>query len=334
MLSTSRRSRGFTLVELLVVIAIIGILVALLLPAVQAAREAARRMSCSNNLKQVALGSHNYHDTYKTLPAMAMGYTNNLNGMTSMIRFIEGQSVVDQINQGTTLQPWQGYPGGWDGVEMPFLPCPSGPRPGRANLGRNSYRFCVGTTVRDNNGTGANSTNGIFQKQRGNGFADIIDGTSNTVAFGEVSLGNPGRPEDVRGNFHMTNVSDTVFTANVLNPTAAQLQQVIDQCKALTVNNGGKLYTAPNMNTGWQPGSRWTDGRPWYASVATILPPNGPSALINDGSRGIVTASSYHPGGAQVALADGSVRFIAETINQVAWWAAGTKSGGESVPLD
>ncbi len=96
-----RRSRGFTLVELLVVIAIIGILVALLLPAVQAAREAARRMSCQNNMKQIALGSHNYHDTYKTFPPMAQGRTGNLNGLTSMVRFMEGQSAVDQIDQGT-----------------------------------------------------------------------------------------------------------------------------------------------------------------------------------------------------------------------------------------
>ncbi len=168
---------------------------------------------------------------------------------------------------------------------------------------------------------------------RGNGFSDIIDGSSNTVAFAEVCLGNPGRPEDVRGNFYQANAAYSSFAANTLNPSAVQLQAVVTLLKGYTVNGGGKLYTTPNMNTGWQPGSRWTDGRPWYSSVATIVPPNGPSEVNNDGSAGVVTASSYHPGGAQIALGDGSIRFVAETIDQLTWWASGTKAGGESLQL-
>ena len=326
--------RGFTLVELLVVIAIIGILVALLLPAVQAAREAARRMSCSNNLKQVALASHNYHDTYKSLPPMATGRTDNLSGMVTLVRFMEAGNVVDKIDFGTALQPWQGYPGGWDGVEIPGLLCPSGPRPAKGNLGRNSYRFCVGTTMRDNNDVAANATNGVFQKRRGNNFSEITDGTSNTLAFSEVVMGNPGKPDDVRGNYAMGVYNiDTVFAANTLNPSVAQLQAVITGCMGTTVGSQGKYYTSVTMNTGWQPGSRWNDGRPWYSAFTTVIPPNGPSCGVNYGSRGLYTASAFHPGGALHALADGSVRFVSETIDQTTYWAVGTKAGAESQAL-
>ncbi|MBP88311.1 MAG: prepilin-type cleavage/methylation domain-containing protein [Planctomycetaceae bacterium] len=148
-----KSSRGFTLVELLVVIAIIGILVALLLPAVQAAREAARRMSCSNNMKQVGIALHNYHDTYKVLPpsclnpggvrsnyncgvagfaCVPMGEIRNFTGYLFMLPFLEQQPLHDQINfsLATGHADWQSRGGGGhqtvlENVAMPTLRCPS-----------------------------------------------------------------------------------------------------------------------------------------------------------------------------------------------------------------
>jgi prepilin-type N-terminal cleavage/methylation domain-containing protein len=141
-MSSPRLRRGFTLVELLVVIAIIGILVALLLPAVQAAREAARRMSCSNNLKQISLGLHNYHDTYKTFPPDAIWYGNpkgtqaasgdqrHFTWITLLLPFIEQAPLHDAIDfrlpgLNQLVSAGSGGPVPLQSVQLEVVTCPS-----------------------------------------------------------------------------------------------------------------------------------------------------------------------------------------------------------------
>ena len=208
----SRRPGGFTLVELLVVIAIIGILIALLLPAVQAAREAARRSQCTNNLKQLALGVHNYADIHKAFPPKKAGTTQgtctnyNANfgsGMMRLMPFYEQQALYDVwsaplTNAGTTYTPFG--PCMWDAVAANYTPyfqqistllCPSdGAAANKAatNRGRSNYVFSVGDSVSAYNAVGNNGgiTRGFFGNRAAKvTFSNIVDGTSNTVMLSE-----------------------------------------------------------------------------------------------------------------------------------------------------
>ncbi len=192
------RSRGFTLVELLVVIAIIGVMVGLLLPAVQAAREAARRMQCGNNLKQLALAHHNYESTYKMLPARKGGTAGASDllgngqrltvGFVGILPYIEQQPLYDQIQAGDAAlgiapggrRSWQGWVV-WDNSPA-ALRCPSDPN-NIAGGPRNSYAFSVGDQaegIRD-----GQVNRGLFAVIRNVSFRDITDGLSNTAMMSE-----------------------------------------------------------------------------------------------------------------------------------------------------
>lgn len=368
--SNLRRRSGFTLVELLVVIAIIGILVGLLLPAVQAAREAARRMSCGNNLKQSGLALHNYESTYKRFPAHMMGSGNMFTGVASGV--IGGQrgvysgwhALLPYAEQGPRYEaietaqivPWADNPSGnflLIAQPLPFLQCPSDngeldpSRPQRTNT-LSSYAFCTGDNYSSSQVAAGERNNGplAIQKQPINNrgifgrynypkLATITDGTSNTLALGErqrpVSLQNIGSVTAAVG-------------------TVATFQPIV--CRATTV---GKNYINVSLiPTGDNAvGYRGFGGNAYFAAFTTILPPNSASCLFAEGSisyhhtNGIWTPGSEHTGGAQFAMADGSVRFISQTIDTgnlatVApaanggdvspygtWGALGTKSGGE-----
>jgi prepilin-type N-terminal cleavage/methylation domain-containing protein/prepilin-type processing-associated H-X9-DG protein len=354
--------RGFTLVELLVVIAIIGILIALLLPAVQAAREAARRSQCTNNMKQAGLALHNYADVNKTL-CFKQGGTDNPNhpapdgptqsnwtcrsGWTSLLPYMEQGALYNQIAgtltaSGVTWQSFGGYP--WSGAYTPWLSqipgllCPSdpsGPLKGAGEAGFSSYAFSVGDTVGENNWDavirGAFGTAG-----RTTTFAQITDGTSNTVAFGERCIGNPWGQIASGGDAKSRITAPWGWGDPPINCLIRRTA-------------GGQLGTFPSNGFG---GRRWTDGRSSMSGFCTILPPNAPSCMPNidqDWNWGLYTAGSYHPGGCNVTMCDGSVRFISETIDTGnlavpppasnastpspygVWGALGTKSGNEAV---
>ena len=345
--------KGFTLVELLVVIAIIGILIALLLPAVQAAREAARRSQCTNNLKQLALACHNYHDTYKALPALGCqqwrGSWISYSGFIALLPYIEQQPMYDGIMAQTT-PAGPGLPSPWDvgsntfndtywKVDLAALICPSegGEPPDRGESpALNSYRFCVGDDYHQNHfrPDQGRDNRGCFQIERWLPLAGIKDGTSNTVMLGESAIGQ-GTERDLMGGIA---INQTAW-----NPASCSARYDVTT-KQLT--GDVRWIRRP-------PGGRAWDGRPYYVGFATLIPPNGPSCHWGgvDGNEHMGTAESYHPGGANVAMADGSVHFISETIDAGTqsvddidspgsrkspwgvWGALGSRSGGEAVSL-
>jgi prepilin-type processing-associated H-X9-DG protein len=341
------------LVELLVVIAIIGILVAMLLPAVQAAREAARRSSCSNNLKQMGLALHNYADVYKAFPIRQAGTgtvggnsnTNNndrLSGMVGLLPFLEQAPLYDQIKSGNASHvpygpaPWitTNWPHWSTNIEV--LDCPSDAGRTSDAIGDTNYVFCVGDSIAAITST-TNSTGnrGMFMRRVAFRFADITDGTSNTIAMGEVGTeaGRDVRGAVARDSFALTGA-----------PTL---------CMQQADPNNKKVYAAAASIGTWR-GTRWSDGIVSMSGFQTILPPNSPSCSESGGTAGsdskagIYSAGSHHPGGVQVVLADGSVRFIAETVDTGnlsatdpgvtggaspygVWGAMGTRGSGEPV---
>ncbi len=334
-----RRRPGFTLIELLVVIAIIAVLVALLLPAVQQAREAARRASCKNNLKQLGLALHNYHDVFTMFPYRQGGPGNTgtrLSGLFGMLPNMDQATVYNLVPPNLLQVPWNNAPPYM--TELPVMLCPSDVLCPKQNggMGRTCYKFSAGTTSNvdtQNNGGGdayGYSPNGIFGYQSSVRFSDVTDGTSNTVAMAEQSSGGPS-PLDVRGNTYWNGIS---------SPLA---------CLGTAVGKSYPPGTTTSGTVGWgYQGSRWLDGGSLYSCITTILPPNGPSCFGGgaDAGWGFFTVSSLHTGGAQVLMADGSVHFVSENIstgnlsatqgnspmNQYGgvWGSMGTKSGGET----
>jgi prepilin-type N-terminal cleavage/methylation domain-containing protein len=302
----SRKWRtGFTLVELLVVIAIIGILIALLLPAVQAAREAARRSQCTNNLKQLALAMHNYHDAFKSLPSgwlrspdTAAGNNMNQWGWTALILpFVEQQPLHDQIKPGPNQLEvlaaalLNGTSLGVLSQPIDVFRCPSDVGPNE-NSSRDQYPYSAGP------GTGRPATSnyvaaadswrntdnaaapwacsqgqygtmsvGIFRQNSDTKFRDITDGTSNVIALGERRW----RIKLDNGNIYTIGAAN-VFGVRRTNAEGHRADQVGCGCAFINVN------------------------------------------LNAAGGRKQQGFSSEHPGGAEFALADGSVRFISDTI--------------------
>jgi len=345
------RLRAFTLVELLVVIAIIGILIALLLPAVQAAREAARRMQCTNNLKQIGLAVHNFVDSRKTLPnashqrllresAAQYNLWVWVPAHTMLLPYIEQTALWDYMN---SHKQYTADAYGPDGIEDPFgapgwrgwsaaaantisaFLCPSDGARGSTvsmagqNVKPNSYRFNRGDYPVD---MGIRwPTRGVFGcgDISDFGFEGIADGTSNTLMFSEAAIGDGSNERMVKGgmvNCNNLNVGTTVTPMEIIGYKGIG--------KALNNAISDSELVRANWGIG-ATGSRWNDGSNHYTAFFTFVPPNAPSATFfawEPHYRAISAASSFHTGGVNAVLCDGSVTFVSETIDSGAGNAA------------
>ena len=342
---------GFTLVELLVVIAIIGVLVALLLPAVQAAREAARRSMCSNNIKQLSFAFHNFHDSHKRLPNQGfdpiwrsymqkeknrrIGFTNNYGFLPTILPYIEQQALYDRIHAhcqdkanvgGTDDVNADNCDGGtFQNVWINIFPCPSDmlAKLTNGNTQRTSYHGCVGDTYSRWSDDGDNCPRGVLvpgivpNPDGRNGktldFGEITDGSSHTLVISE-SLAGKNNGE----------VETKYRIATVWYPWDDRLTVSPLDCRNLTGPNGDiKTGTGKEDHGRGRKGVRWASAQGGYSGFNTVLPPNSPSCMF-DGTGvtewiveqyGITTASSNHSGGVNAGLLDGSVRFVSDTID-------------------
>ena len=363
-----RKFYAFTLVELLVVIAIIGILIALLLPAVQAAREAARRMQCTNNLKQMGLALHNYADANKgTFPNTRFHFVRNIAGADRiryvganvlLLDFLEQTALKEMfMSQAFSYQEDNGYNLATGEKDVPCpdvrLSCYMCPSDGTMNspgsslrIGATNYVWSFGDhQVNRETFLGRGAFIMWYERGMYGSLANTSDGTSNTIAFSEAA-----RPRSSKSFGAGVNVSPG--SANVMD-----LYALYDKGKKMYVDS------VPDPGGSQQRGFRWADGSAWYTGFSTVLPPNSGTFSDNLGSGYVLaSASSNHTGGVNAAYCDGSVHFISETINwgsgdrilpansresdarsiaKVAvgpslygiWGALGTANGGESASL-
>ncbi|MCA9206865.1 MAG: DUF1559 domain-containing protein [Planctomycetales bacterium] len=352
--ASTRSTRAFTLVELLVVIAVIGLLILLLLPAVRSSNEAARRSSCSNNLKQLALAIHNFHDQHGNLPpamgaagdraAEWSGETSRLSGFVWLLPYFEQQELWDEIVAAAKSDSL-GVPLPDDEVFEPWrrpidtLQCPTSLRESNsAAFAGTNYTFCIGDVTRQIHH--APVQRGAFACRLLTRMDDIRDGTTNTVGLGEI-----GAAQDLALARHFA-----------INQPATSLDRPIE-CFDVCDSKRPSLYAKTTPLNDHVRGYRWAEGAAGYALFNTILPPNSPSCAVGgrDAVDGVYSVGSSHPGGVQVAMMDASVRFITDDVDAGdpsqtpptpeqlrdehppspfgVWGSLGTAAGGEKLQL-
>jgi prepilin-type N-terminal cleavage/methylation domain-containing protein len=308
----NRKPKGFTLIELLVVIAIIAILIALLLPAVQQAREAARRTQCKNNLKQLGLAIHNYHDTYSCIPiADVNGTVNPVSAHARLLPYIEQAPLYaivdfnvpyDHANNNNARR-----------TEVQAFRCPSDPTPLPASVGgRNNYYWNAGNGIvmYTSGAAGQPESNGVIFHNKKYRFNDITDGLSNSACMAEKLTGD--------GSNGISSPKTDTYRPGTYPNSAAE---ATTQCNAANVTD---LSQQGYSNV----------GGPWLQQYHStnqynhVLPPNGRSCMFPPG-RIATTANSQHVGGVQILLCDGSVRFLSENLDINIWRNVGSINGGE-----
>jgi prepilin-type N-terminal cleavage/methylation domain-containing protein/prepilin-type processing-associated H-X9-DG protein len=334
---------GFTLIELLVVIAIIGVLIAILLPAVQAARESARRMQCTNNLKQLMLAMLNHEDTNKTLPGSGGGNTASVWGAYSpyvfTLPFMEQTARYDVFTN--TRPHFKGNNACFQNV--PGMACPSdGKNKGVGSFGGHqttSYMLCWGDSPYFCGGAGGvwngseggngainfgvnnNQTRGVFgMRCRYCALSEITDGTSNTIAISETNVFRAAGARSVKdGGYVIANLGNAQFNNLQQCWTAAfgtsgsrnEYQTSATVRTTATTGNDNSL-----SDNAYYRGCSWAIFTQTITGFLTAMPPNGPHCLrgSTSGDGSIDSAGSNHSGGVNAVYCDGSVHFISETI--------------------
>ena len=305
------RRRGFTLIELLVVIAIIAVLVSLLLPAVQQAREAARRSQCKNNLKQLGLAMHSYHDVFRCFPFGQLDSPNGFSAVSQMLPYIDQVNVYNLINFSLPYNNAANQTALM--TNIPMLQCPSDVTSNLSGVGgTTNYMANKGSDIIWNDPSGPNvgrtPANGLFYYYSRIKMSDITDGSSNTAAFSERVLAD--------GNNGIVSPLEDVFFSPAAPNTPDEAIQI---CSALDINNLANQF--PLFM-----GAPWIHGQHCYLHVNV---PNSRSCGFFVALRATMPPSSRHTGGVHTLLADGSVRFVAQTVNLATWRALGTRAGGE-----
>ncbi len=369
----AERRRAFTLIELLVVIAIIAVLIALLLPAVQSAREAARRSQCVNNLKQFGLALFNYESAVSAFPPTTIlvptptgapaswAFESSWSAFARMAPFLEQGAFYNAINFNLTYSKAPNTTVAITPLNILFCPSDPGSHIDDATLGGTGYATTsYGTSDGDwyvwsvnwgaTNSVGPRNSH-MFGPNYSRTIAMITDGTSNTLAISEGYIGHgqyrscmstPSVPSDASvGTWSPTNVP-----APGPNSTTALLS-LINSCAGTKAKAGGPIGH-----------TRWCNGGVYYSGFTTAMPPNSNISAVskatgtsnfgknvpmdwdsvdeNDGGPTYMSlsASSYHAGGVNALFADGSVRFIKNSVSPVTWRNLGTIAGGEVISAD
>ncbi|MBQ9873538.1 MAG: DUF1559 domain-containing protein [Thermoguttaceae bacterium] len=353
--------KGFTLVELLVVIAIIGILIGLLLPAVQAAREAARRMQCTNNIKQLALATMNYVDANKDTLPLGQDCFGATPGDGATRGYGWRDFILPNMEQGQTYQLFMKYypsytawdcPADYKNIQITTFQCPSDAASRRLNgdFAQSSYVCSYGDYCVKAEGWGwvngsagrTDYSRGALQPKTWTELSAITDGTSNTVIYSEACVA-PSGSTGVKGCVAVNRAD--VFGAGTGHNTC-ELSGFNPQA-CINLRASGDEFIS-GVETAAKRGIRWDDGQPIYSAFNTILPPNSPNCHVSndDYTAMLISAQSYHSGGCNVGMVDGSVRFVSDTIdcgklagglckrsgrsNFGVWGAMGSRAGGET----